>query len=352
MSRRMILIAVVALCMGGLGAYLASRGAVGLTSTISVTRCQTINVGNLHDHVDASALEIHLNQPRKLRVAAFVDSADQMEVVGPLGWDCKASIGEDGGEILTIYPPGRGTSSPQVIVAMGEPASVGLQEAMACPLFASAEVVAFGPCPARNPRELDRALDPYVIRFVDPPHVRGTGQPSGGAYSARGEMIYGEPSHFGTWLLTCSLPATDAPVCDTIEAAFEESVAALSRLPATPPTTTTSTTTTTVPPPHWGSGYVLAPVGLVTVLRSGLSSVASGGLQIEVGRVGKVPGWYRYLIYSPSVGWGAGLAFESNGRWENISGPGSKYPPFNCDSSEPHYVPPSVVHAIGGSCSE
>jgi hypothetical protein len=63
--------------------------------------------------------------------------------------------------------------------------------------------------------EQSTQLSSTVVAFEDPPGVAGDGDPSGGPYPANGVMIYGPGSVMdGSWIETCSLPASDHSLCN------------------------------------------------------------------------------------------------------------------------------------------
>ena len=54
------------------------------------------------------------------------------------------------------------------------------------------------------------------MSFVDPAGVTGDGSPSGGKYAADGVMTYHPDVQSGSWLDTCTLPASDAALCTVV----------------------------------------------------------------------------------------------------------------------------------------
>src|SRR5581483_10555769 len=111
-------------------------------------------------------------------------------LVAPKGWSCSGFVAEDGGNQFTVVPPGESPPSPSTgltqdspatpqISIWGEPACQGCVFEIACSLF-PADRNAYPNCPAIPPGEIDRRLGRYVVDFMDPPGVKGSGQPSGG----------------------------------------------------------------------------------------------------------------------------------------------------------------------------
>jgi hypothetical protein len=59
-------------------------------------------------------------------------------------------------------------------------------------------------------------LSSTVVAFEDPPFVRGSGVPSGGAFPANGVMTYPTDVSDGSYLETCTLPEISHSTCTTI----------------------------------------------------------------------------------------------------------------------------------------
>ncbi len=176
-----------------------------------------------------------VNVPSKLasQLAVYADQGDGMKLVAPTGWSCLASYGADGGGGVDVYPSGEGDpnsslsagSSAEAVVGSQTSACLSCREGQACPLFAAAAAdyqndYQMG-CPTSRPQnESVVPLSANVVSFMDPPGVAGTGRPSGGAYPANGVMTYlprtNPNSDNGSYLETCTLPASEQSVCTVI----------------------------------------------------------------------------------------------------------------------------------------
>jgi hypothetical protein len=148
-----------------------------------------------------------------------------MEILGPKGWSCTATFYADASDRVTIYPPGAGPSSPAAIAGYETSACVGCTLGQACPLFANAAAAyqtGFGqPCPSRPPAaETVTTIAAGIVTFEDPPGVKGDGHPSGGRYPADGVMTYHPSGQDGSWLETCTLPASEKNICTTALSTF------------------------------------------------------------------------------------------------------------------------------------
>ena len=79
------------------------------------------------------------------------------------------------------------------------------------------------PCPSTPATEQIIRDNPVAAEFYDPPGIVGDGAPSGGIYTARGRVIDlpspGSTSE-GAASVTCTLPQSDALVCDVIIGLF------------------------------------------------------------------------------------------------------------------------------------
>ncbi len=169
--------------------------------------------------------------PRSRRVAVpqalsgdlslYGDTQGVMELLAPKGWSCSADYGADGSGGVWVYPHGTGPSSPLAIVGSQTSACYGCTLSQACPLFAAAEKAwrsAFHlACPARRPAaETVVLVAAGIVAFEDPPGVKGDGLRSGGPYPANGVMTYHPSSEDGSWLATCTLPASEKDVCTAV----------------------------------------------------------------------------------------------------------------------------------------
>src|SRR5262249_46259837 len=156
------------------------------------------------------------------QVAAYSDG--EWLVLAPRGWRCRGLIGADGTGYLAAYPPGeRGSTfarprapAPQAVVLQTVPGCAGCAGALACGLFPGVHLQG-RPCAAhRAARERVTARGRDVRAFVDPPGVRGTGNPSGGPLTATGLVFYDHATRPRGVLAaqeTCALPDAQAPVC-------------------------------------------------------------------------------------------------------------------------------------------
>lgn len=169
--------------------------------------------------------------PRSRRVAVpqalaadlslYGDTQGVMEILAPKGWSCTADYGADGSGGVSVYPHGAGPSSPIAIAGSQTSACYGCTLSQACPLFAAAAKAwrsAFRlPCPGRRPAaEKVVLVAAGIVAFEDPAGVKGDGQRSGGPYPANGVMTYHPSSEDGSWLETCTLPASEKNICTAV----------------------------------------------------------------------------------------------------------------------------------------
>jgi hypothetical protein len=163
-------------------------------------------------------------------------SNGRLTVLGPGGWACTALVATDGGERLDVYQAGQPDLSSQevppgtaVVQLDGEYTGHGPGAPFICPLFPSSPGATFlqgsPPCPRVPAAEQVTRLTDDIVTFRDPVGVRGTGAGSGGPLVSTGAAIYPQlrPEPAGgvsVHVLSCTLPADTATLCDAIEADF------------------------------------------------------------------------------------------------------------------------------------
>lgn len=209
-------------------------------TVIPVVACQTAS-GQLTTPSSRYPATAALAVPPSVgsRLAYYSDSARSIQpIAGPRGWSCSVVIGGDGSVAISVFPPGRSTDSPEQVDA-ASPTCVACIYGTACPLVphVAAEIhyiLPPSPCsrPAQetvtwlagSPAQTSSGYD--AVGFVDPPGIKGDGQPSGGAYYARGVLLYawGGPARvgYGASILTCTLPGSDSDLCAAILTAFRQ----------------------------------------------------------------------------------------------------------------------------------
>ena len=172
------------------------------------------------------------------QVALYTDQYSATEVLGPRGWRCVVSYYADGGALFFIFAPDERSpgffpdespprrSDRRELVVQSNPACVSCVLAQACPYFAHARHLMheWGYWSAKATKacrvptgERVRQLAPTLMQVVDPPHVLGYDVPSGGPYSALGEVGYFPVAHRdapqGSYQMTCTLPGRDHALC-------------------------------------------------------------------------------------------------------------------------------------------
>jgi hypothetical protein len=138
------------------------------------------------------------------------------------GWACHGLVAADGGRHLSAFPAGEGdpldpaqsaSSGPGVTVLVPSPGT-GQVAAIACALFPQSNLS--GVCAVTKPaaETVQRPTDEVAL-FHDPPHVRGSGAPSGGADPADGAVIYVQQGPAGA-AVTCTLATSGATLCSAV----------------------------------------------------------------------------------------------------------------------------------------
>lgn len=156
-------------------------------------------------------------------LAVFRD-AQGTPLVGPRHWHCRAAVGVDGTEFMTLAPaPVREVSEErsQAISLEAIPACAGCMAERLCTLFPDAPPARFyasyEPCRRRSPLERAAAIGPYEATFEDPPGVKGQGISSGGPNPAIGQLVYSRRGGFAQ--VTCVRPDVSTESCRAVAAA-------------------------------------------------------------------------------------------------------------------------------------
>jgi len=157
-------------------------------------------------------------------------------VIGPRGWDCSVLVAVDGGLGVSVFPPGGSANGPTLVSASRDVACMGCMYGEVCPLVPYAHAI-FGyadlPCASgRVPDEAVRWLagprsyapsGADVISFTDPPGVHGYGAASGGAYPARGLLLFSwARGSSNVSVISCTVAPSYAAVCPVILSYFQQ----------------------------------------------------------------------------------------------------------------------------------
>jgi hypothetical protein len=163
-------------------------------------------------------------------LANYTDGLHAMSVVGPRGWHCSAIDAADGNVFLFVAPPGTSSApaysnskDPREGVGATTGGSAQIPYEFTCAAMPDLGVSGSEPCPKVQGEHFTR-INHTTADFVDPPATVGIGTPSGGSYTARGQIRY-SPRPIPTMgdlaaEVTCTLPASDASLCQTILNAF------------------------------------------------------------------------------------------------------------------------------------
>ena len=159
------------------------------------------------------------------QLANYTDGAHSMAVVAPRGWHCSAIDAADGNVDVFVAPPG--TSSATAAGADTTDLREGIGAyldgrswELTCAAMPDLVLSGSSRCSKVPAGEKFTRIDHTTAGFVDPPGVAGIGTPSGGRYTARGRIRY-SPRPIPTMgdlaaEVTCTLPASDASMCQTI----------------------------------------------------------------------------------------------------------------------------------------
>jgi hypothetical protein len=155
---------------------------------------------------------------------AVYAGADGTKTLGPRSWHCKAEVGADGSQNVSVFPPAyKAGPAPEEVQVNFTGACVGCAISQACPLFSSAASDARSspmPCTPRPAAEKVVRVNAHVVFFEDPPHVKGDGFGSGGPNPDNGVMTYYRGDIDRSWQADCTLPAADHLVCTAVLNSF------------------------------------------------------------------------------------------------------------------------------------
>jgi hypothetical protein len=158
-------------------------------------------------------------------------------VLAPAGWRCGALVAADGGQVLSVYPPGKPDYSTRIAPKGAQLVQVDVDYTghlpggeLVCGLFphsaAAAAVRGSGglACAGGSSRERIDDLTKDITTFVDPAGVTGVGAGSGGSLQSVGAGVYPQvipaPQSVDVALLSCTLPRRGATLCHAIEGDF------------------------------------------------------------------------------------------------------------------------------------
>jgi hypothetical protein len=207
---------ILALCLVALVA--APTVAATSAARVPVTRCPTsYGVPSGHGPAIPKTVAVNVNATG---LRAY--SNGWLTVIAPAGWHCSGGVGADGNEDLTVLPLYVSQESAAAAAVSGSRQWNGEAIYTACPFFPELERGYSAPCPAIPKRELIDRLSARTVAFEDPPGVRGTGGPSGGAMPANGVVSYAyQGSNPKTKQLmvgsaTCTLPQGQHSICTRV----------------------------------------------------------------------------------------------------------------------------------------
>jgi hypothetical protein len=211
MSRHTLLLAIALL---GALAIVAGPASAGVRVAVHV--CPTsYGVPGASFKAPPRSAQLALGAAAARRVVAWAGPGTPI-VLGPPGYACQALVGADGGVHLRLAPPGAPRSGPAVDVEV-EGSCVGCIVQLACGVFRDAASGSGFTCKTPHPAEerVSRLLA-HVRAFHDPPRVKGSGDPSGGAIAALGAIVYVPDRTDFAARVTCTLATQDAGICQGV----------------------------------------------------------------------------------------------------------------------------------------
>jgi hypothetical protein len=192
-----------------------------------------------------STATVSIRADLAVKVALYTDEKRQMgPLLGPRDWSCRAMQGANGSVEMFLVdgpvPSGQSwtIAKPQERVVLASIPSACCADTEACSLVPRARVgvrerlmldpLATGACapPPKNEivtwmrgslEQPDPAGD--IVRFFDPPDVKGSGYGSGGKNPAHGILSYSRLPEIHSAVarkMTCVLPPEDAGLCEAL----------------------------------------------------------------------------------------------------------------------------------------
>jgi hypothetical protein len=177
-----------------------------------------------------ASVPVRLTARAVTRVRVYSDGF--VTVVAPRGWVCTGLDAADGGLSLSVFPPGQpnplaaGPLPPHAagVTAILEYTGHGPGAQLVCALFPGTRAARFGDetggCTPAPRLEAVRRPRRDVATFIDPPGVRGSGEPSGRRDRAYGAVVYPqlspEPESVNVAKVTCSASGPTGALCPAI----------------------------------------------------------------------------------------------------------------------------------------
>jgi pimeloyl-ACP methyl ester carboxylesterase len=224
--------------------------AAALTSTVvPVVKCPTTDTFPPSGHRLPATETIPVPAAVGSRLAYYSDATRRLQpILAPRGWSCSFAIGADASIAISIFPPGESLSRPggpptgtESVQAYYSSACIGCIDQEACPLVphVARELMpsppgTAGDCGPAQPSQQQQtwlagspaysASGSDVVSVVDPPGIKGYVAGSGGPNPADGILLYwwGPATNPGASFADCTLPASAAPLCQTILKTFQQ----------------------------------------------------------------------------------------------------------------------------------
>jgi hypothetical protein len=180
-----------------------------------------------------TSITVDLPESMADQTVVYVDTHNLAMLLGPKGWTCVAAYGADGSGGIDLYAPSERPvpafsqvpTSDEAITITETGGSPVQAAALACPYFPTAAAVTQRDlehrCSALPRAERVTQVGSNVVTFEDPPGTKGGGIPSGGPFLAYAVVSYSQASQPGTYLGTCTLPASGQRICAFILNYFE-----------------------------------------------------------------------------------------------------------------------------------
>jgi hypothetical protein len=215
MRTRVACALIVALACAA-AAQAATHSGAARTATLHVVRCPT-EFGSSYRAKPLRTITVAASPSAVHGLVAYTNT--ELYLIAPSGERCAGIVAVDGGARIEVWPaheakPGQhGRGAGQTLFS--DTACVGCKADDACPYYSQFAALLTIPCAGGIPvGERAYGFTTHITQFADPPHVAGSGWPSGGPYTASGVIgVNGSFTQGAVFRSTCTLPSAEEAVC-------------------------------------------------------------------------------------------------------------------------------------------
>jgi hypothetical protein len=204
---------------GGSGTGAAELGGEGF-AVLPTRRCATDLAIDQPSVPVPPRVTVPLSTSLSTGLVAYVDGVGT-KMVGPRGWECRATMGADGTETIGVLEPGstvapwEAQAGTAAVAAEIVPACAGCMSSLICAFFPHVSVVqayaAYEDCEPSPEGESSSRISHTAVIFSDPAGTEGAATGSGGAIPSLGVVAFSP--RFGARRISCTLPPPMGAAC-------------------------------------------------------------------------------------------------------------------------------------------